>query len=122
MNNIFDIHVRINETIHKLKEDIFECENKPTKQVINDSIVLFTLLTENIKVKDDIKYGMFIEDSGKISVVLQSLLTDRRINCCVDNNNINTLRLDEDMNSYINTDLCSKDVCTSLYLWVTKSN
>jgi len=93
----------INQIKNKLYEDIIECreyhEKEPTKQAIDICLYLTNYFSNHHWVERDIKLGVFIEDTGGISFVLQSIKTDKRINFRINNTgkNVTIITVDKNM-------------------------
>ena len=110
----------------KLDQDAEELledgEQAPSENAINTCIDLAKFFAPHLALVSDLKWGAFTEDSGGISLVFQSLVADRRLNCRIstDGKSISALQINEDMKpATSNISLGDKDKCRGLAEWVT---
>ncbi len=111
----------------KLKEDRAEAEisedTAPSPGAVDVCLSLARRVAPHIALAPRLKWAAFTEDDGGISLVLQSLVTDRRLNCRIapDGSIVSVIRIDESMQAdSMRVLLTDANVPRELAGWVTK--
>jgi hypothetical protein len=110
----------------KLLEDREEADcsgdTAPTARAFHTCLSLAQRLAPHVALAPRLKSGAFTEDNGGVSLVLQSLVTDRRLNCRIapDGVAVSAIRIDERMRaSSAPVALNDPNVPKELAEWVT---
>ena len=113
----------IQEKLDQDRDEALEYgEEPPSQQSIKVCLQLSNLFAPHLAFLPGIKWGAFTEDSGGISLVLQSLVSDRRLNCRIapDGVTISALKIDEHMIAKASEVLLdNKNTWRELTEWVT---
>jgi hypothetical protein len=111
----------------KLEEDREEAvatdEVAPSEPAIRTCLTLAKRLAPHVALVSRLRTGAFTEDDGGISLVFQSLVTDRRIDCRIaaDGASVSVLRIDERMQATsAPISLSDAEVPRELAEWVTR--
>jgi hypothetical protein len=117
----------IRRTEEKLREDELDARREgdvpPTPAASEACRELSRRLAPHVALAPRLRWGVFTEDDGGISLAVQSLVTDRRIDCRIapDASLISAIRVDERMHvDTIGVSLASRDIGRELGEWVTK--
>ena len=97
-------------------------EKPPSVQSIKVCLQLSRLFAPHLALVPGIKWGAFTEDNGGISLVIQSLVSDRRLSCRIplDGATLSAIQIDEKMTAQTrNVLLDNKDTWRELAEWVT---
>jgi len=109
-----------------LEEDIAEAREgeglSVNEAAIKACLVLVRRTVPFLTLASKLKLGAFLKDTGELSFVVQSLITDRRLDCLIsqDGTSVRAFRLDERMQaSSTDVDLNDQDMPQELAEWVT---
>lgn len=111
----------------KLTNDREECrqdnEIGPTSRAFQVCVRIAQRLAPHVALAPQLKFGAFTEDDGGVSLVLQSLITDRRLNCRIppEGAPLTAIRIDEHMGAEsLEFSLTDRNAPRELAEWVTK--
>lgn len=113
------------EVLSKLHEDIADARLSEGIQVdpavITRCETLTREMTAHLALAKRLKVGTFLEDSGAVSLVVQSLITDRRVTCRIAPRGeaIRAIQIDEKMHARTgDVDLADENAARELAEWV----
>lgn len=123
---------RASQLVERIKQKLMEDsahargseDVTPSETAIATCLALARRLAPHVALAPHLKSGAFTEDGGGISLVLQSLVTDRRLNCRVtaDGSAVSAIRIDECMEAECHAiSLDDPNAARELAEWVTKS-
>ena len=98
-------------------------EPVPSDSARDACLELAGRLIPHVVLAPQLKWGVFLEDTGAIALVLQSLLTDRRLTCRIsrDGSEVETTKIDEHMHGDRQPyDTCKACVAKELAEWVIR--
>ena len=115
---------RIELKLAEDREDADRTEDvAPSEAAAQVCLQLARRLAPHLALAPQLKAGAFTEDDGGVSLVFQSLVTDRRLSCRIppDGTHISAIRIDEGMRADRGPVLVSHpDAPRELAEWVTK--
>ncbi len=117
----------VQQVQEKLQQDVDDAQDEddvaPDAQAVATCMRLARRLAPHVALAPRLEWGAFTEDNRGVSLVLQSLVTDRRINCRIQSGGsaISAVRVDEHMRvDTIPVLLSAPDVGRELAEWVTR--
>jgi hypothetical protein len=98
-----------------------EAETPPSPAAVDACLSLAKHLAPHLALAIRLKWGAFTEEDGGISLVVQSLVTDRRLNCRIgsDGSSVSTIRIDEHMHAETTAISVDDAKPKELAAWVT---
>ena len=107
--------------IMQATEDAIEYgERQPSSVAIDICTQLSTMLAQQLALSSSLKWAAFSEDEGGLSLVIQSLLTDRRLSFKITSDgDISVVQIDENMETDMySISLSKEDELARLGTWV----
>lgn len=115
---------RIHKNLSDDRNDAAETgDATPSEPAARTCLSLAEMVAPRAALAPALKWAAFTEETGAVSFILQSALTDRRVNFCIsaDGTNVSFIRIDESMKSeQFDVRLDDANTVRELARWVTR--